>query len=181
MLVGLTSSMLLAYGAACSSTSNVPGPDDNPGTGTGHDASSSSPGKDGGGGGGGGDAGTTSDAASSADASTNNSDQECAAKGANDCGSCCEDHHQTGANTFYGALFGCLCGPSGKCQTQCAQTDCSNDPDAGFPQQGDPCDQCETQNAPEDGGGACGPAIDNACNGNADCQALFSCWDKCPQ
>jgi hypothetical protein len=174
-LVVLTSSVLIAYGAACSSTTTgSSGPNDGPTHGT--DASSSSPGKDASTGGS--DAGGGQDAAPGDDASTG--DNPCAKLSGDQCGSCCEDHHQNGANTFYNAFFGCLCGAQGKCQTQCAQTDCSDQQDAALPQQGDPCDQCEMTNAPDDGGGACGPSISAACSGSADCKALLDCWDQCP-
>jgi hypothetical protein len=130
--------------------------------------------------------GPASDAGSSAgeagaavDAAATNPDEACAAMDASACYGCCYKNHTTGGNVAYGAFYGCVCTPA-NCQTQCAQTDCNSSPDAGFPEAGDPCDLCEQQVAPYDGGGACGPQITAACNASPDCKAFFQCESNCP-
>jgi hypothetical protein len=77
------------------------------------------------------------------------------------------------------AWSACLCTAT-TCQTVCARTDCSDADDAGVSASGDPCDLCQQQYLPEDGGGACGPPVDTACNGSPDCVAYSSCSDNCP-
>jgi hypothetical protein len=128
------------------------------------------------------DAGS-SDAGSSAgeagDEMATNPDQACAAMDASACSSCCYNNHTSGANVASSAFYSCVCTPA-NCQTQCAQTDCNSSPDAGFPEAGDPCDLCEQQAAPYDGGGACGPQITAACNASTDCVAFFLCENNCP-
>jgi hypothetical protein len=96
------------------------------------------------------------------------------------CGQCCVNNHQMGSQVFDQALFGCLCGAQGACQTQCAKSDCSSDPNAPPPTQGDACDLCEQKAAPGDGTGKCDMATFNACSGNADCTALNTCLNACP-
>jgi hypothetical protein len=106
-------------------------------------------------------------------------DEACYSQGSDACETCCQQHHPTGSSQWDDAYYGCLCDPT-RCATQCAQTDCNDNDDAGSPQPGDPCDTCEKQFAPDDGGGACGPIIDKACNGSADCVAYSKCSDSCP-
>lgn len=96
------------------------------------------------------------------------------------CGSCCETNHAAGAKVMGDAYFGCLCGSSGACQTQCAKSDCSMDQNAPAPTPGDACDKCQQQNAPGDGTGKCDKQVDTACNADADCSALMKCYDSCP-
>jgi hypothetical protein len=125
-----------------------------------------------------------SDAGSSAgeaggDAIATNPDNACAAMDAGACYGCCFNNHPNGVNVADNAYYGCVC-TAANCQTQCAQTDCSSSPEAGFPEAGDPCDLCEQQVAPYDGGGACGPQITAACNASPDCVAFFQCENTCP-
>jgi hypothetical protein len=91
---------------------------------------------------------------------------------------CCYNAHTTGGDMLNNAYYSCIC-TTAHCSTQCALTDCSQSPDAGFPQMGDPCDLCEQMYAPDDGGGVCGVTPD--CAGNADCLAYAACENTCTQ
>jgi len=106
-------------------------------------------------------------------------DQACHAMSGSACSDCCGQSHSTGANVADQAYYACVC-MAANCATQCAQTDCSMAADAGSSMPGDPCDLCEQMVAPDDGGGACGPSINSACNGSPDCVAYVSCLNGCP-
>jgi hypothetical protein len=118
----------------------------------------------------GGDSGSTGDGGG---------DNACYVQASDACINCCYDDHPAGGSSWDGAFYACVCEPS-NCATQCAQTDCSTDPNAGWPQPGDPCDLCEQQAVSASGGGACGAAVAAACNPVADCVALVDCANRCP-
>jgi hypothetical protein len=161
---------LLAYGVGCSSSTTGAG-----GGGTtddgGKEADSINSGSD-----------AAPEAAGGGDAGTEGGtdpDQGCYSLADGGCYDCCDQHHMTGSTTYYDALFTCVC-TAANCQTQCAQTDCSMADDAGSSMTGDPCDLCEQQYAPDDGGGACGTPIATACNADPDCTAWLNCGNNCP-
>jgi hypothetical protein len=121
---------------------------------------------------GGGDAGVAGDAG--APAAT---DQSCWALAADPCLSCCEGRHPDGSAAFFGAVSDCACGPNGKCETECASSDCSTRADAPPSQPGDPCYVCQDR-AYTDGG--CGASYESACDGGVECLAFVACYDECP-
>lgn len=129
------------------------------------------------GGGGSSSGGKASDAGNGGDGGAD-PDQACYSMGTM-CSDCCYQNHGSGSTTFDDAYMACVC-TAAHCQTQCAQTDCSMSDDAGAPMPGDPCDMCEQQYAPVDGGGACGSSITSACNASADCVAFLNCENNCP-
>jgi hypothetical protein len=96
------------------------------------------------------------------------------------CYTCCETNHPSGSTIYDAAWTTCMCGATGACQTQCATSDCSNDPNAPLPTPGDACDLCEQAAAPGDGTGKCDAPIAKACDVDADCVALSACYDTCP-
>ena len=106
----------------------------------------------------------------------------CSKLNRNACLTCCDNAHQAGVKVVNDAFDKCICGPpvgvDGKCQTQCAASDCDPSPDSGGSDAGDPCDLCETKET--DDGGACGPKIDTACAASPDCVAWNKCGDSCP-
>jgi hypothetical protein len=137
----------------------------------------------------GGDSGSKASSSSSSSSSSGSSgshvdagaadpDQACHAQTGDACDKCCADHHPVGASGREDLWAKCVCDPS-RCQAKCAQTDCSDNADAGAAAPGDPCDLCEQQFAPDDGGGACGPIIDTACKGDPECVAYTACSDAC--
>jgi hypothetical protein len=162
-VIGVVLNVACSGSATTSGNGSGTSPDSGASTGEAGNAGSSSGGSSGGGAG---DAGT-------------NPDNACAALSTTACSDCCINNHQSGSTVVDNAFYDCVCGPS-NCQTQCAQTDCSSSADAGFAEAGDPCDLCEQQAAPADGGGACGPQITAACNASADCVAFFQCENNCP-
>ena len=112
-------------------------------------------------------------------ATTTNPDEACFAMTAAACGTCCEGRHPAGKQVREDASEACMCGAAGKCQTECAQTDCNADGGAESVT-GDACDLCEKKNDPDEGTGPCTAPIETACNGNPDCVALTKCEDECP-
>ena len=106
----------------------------------------------------------------------------CGAMTSDLCIKCCDTAHPKGAATEMSATEKCVCGPpvgvDGKCQAQCAATDCNPSPDAGSSVTGDPCDICTT--VATDDGGACVASVAAACNADPDCVAHRSCTDQCP-
>jgi hypothetical protein len=77
-------------------------------------------------------------------------------------------------------MCGAASATTGKCQTECAASDCSAADNAPDSVTGDACDLCEKKNNPEDGTGPCDAPIKAACDKNADCVALQKCYDACP-
>jgi len=97
-------------------------------------------------------------------------DSACGAKTtAQDCGECCYQNHQAGADAADEAWGDCICGASGACATQCATSLCSQN--GGEPKQGDACDTCLQGAAAK----ACDQTADTACKANADCVAFDAC------
>ena len=108
-------------------------------------------------------------------------DQACAAMTAADaCTTCCDTAHAAGATVYQDASDACMCGAAGKCQTECAKTDCSADDNSPSSVTGDACDLCEKANDPDTGVGGCTAPIQAACTGSPDCVALQKCYDACP-
>jgi hypothetical protein len=185
---------LVAYGAACSG-SNSPTPGNgSPSPGNGSPGFGGSGGGSGGSGGGNGSGGGTGGGSGGMDAgspgNTRDSatplvdaggsvdpDMACYGMDAGACANCCYTNHTAGGTVADNAFYGCICAAM-TCQTQCAQSDCSDE--GGAPTPGDPCDLCEQQNAPLDGGGSCGPQITAACNASPDCVAFINCESNCP-
>ena len=101
---------------------------------------------------------------------TTGNDAACAAKTtAQDCGECCYQNHQAGADAADQAWGDCICGAGGACATECAATVCSQN--GGMPKQGDACDTC-LQGATAQ---ACETKADTACKANAECVAFDAC------
>jgi hypothetical protein len=125
--------------------------------------------------------GSTSSSSGSSGATDAGTDPDlaCYSMGSDACETCCENNHPSGSTIYDDAWSNCLCATN-TCETVCAQTDCSDSDDAGVSQSGDPCDLCQQQYLPDDGGGACGPPVNTACNGSADCIAYSNCSDNCP-
>jgi hypothetical protein len=119
------------------------------------------------------DSGTAVDAGSG--------DLQCYGQASDACYNCCVTNHPGGSTIYENAFYDCVCGPpvgtNGVCQSQCAQTDCSETGDAG-PVTGDPCDTCE--NAAVGDAGPCTALVNTACSASADCVAFSNCQDQCP-
>lgn len=97
-------------------------------------------------------------------------DAACGAKTtAKDCGECCYQNHQAGADAADQAWGDCICGAGGACATQCATSLCSQN--GSEPKQGDACDTCLQGQAAQ----ACDTTADTACKANADCVAFDAC------
>jgi hypothetical protein len=111
---------------------------------------------------------------------TSAQDLACALSG-DGCPDCCATNHATGENVYDDVFNDCTCGPPngtlGVCQTQCAQTDCSSDPDAGSSVTGDPCDLCEQQSVSD---GGCVAPLNTACQPVPDCVLYAACLNLCP-
>jgi hypothetical protein len=97
------------------------------------------------------------------------------------CSACCATNHPVGEPVYDNVVNDCTCGPPngtlGVCQTQCAQTDCSSDPDAGSSVSGDPCDLCEQQSVTD---GGCVAPLNTACQPVPDCVLYAGCVNLCP-
>jgi hypothetical protein len=122
--------------------------------------------------------GSTSSTSSSSGAPSNGdagpapsgNDATCGTKTtAKDCGECCYQNHQAGADAADQAWGDCICGAGGACATQCATSLCSQN--GAEPKQGDACDTCLEGQAAK----ACDQTADTACKANADCVAFDAC------
>jgi hypothetical protein len=112
---------------------------------------------------------------------TSTKDLACALLSGDGCPDCCATNHPVGEPVYDDVVNDCTCGPPngtlGVCQTQCAQTDCSSDPDAGSSVTGDPCDLCEQQSLTD---GGCVAPLNTACQPVPDCVLYASCLNLCP-
>lgn len=106
-------------------------------------------------------------------------DAACGAESTNQaCQECCIQNHQSGYQTYLGAMLACACGTgdagAGVCATECKDTACKNppaQPDAA-------CNTC-LQNALSSQSSACAQPVSTACQSDKDCTALATCAQPC--
>jgi hypothetical protein len=84
------------------------------------------------------------------------------------CFDCC-DPSKTAFEASDKVFGDCICGTSGKCATQCAQTFC-NAQNPSEPAQGDACDTCLQQNY-----ASCDQAAGDVCDKDANCKKASDC------
>jgi hypothetical protein len=112
--------------------------------------------------------GGSSGTSSSGSSGSTPTDQDCAAKTtADECGQCCDQAHNNGADVGDKVYMDCMCNSPGACKTECANSLCAG----SEPQQGDACDTCLGNDT------ACGQKADDACNASADCKAFEACMN----
>jgi hypothetical protein len=94
------------------------------------------------------------------------------------CVNCCSSNHMSGYQTFANALVACGCATGGPCVTACMATVCA-DPTAAPDMTCLTCLNIMAQEAPDGGPGPCISQINDACNGDPDCEALGTCEGPC--
>ncbi len=119
----------------------------------------------------------SSSGGSSGSSSGGQTDQQCAAEGGEACNSCCAGNHNSGYATYINTAVGCLCGPSGACQTACSASLCMLMP--ALPEPGDVCDTCLNDAFEPDAGGTCLEPLEEACMPGSECGAYLECSDGC--